>query len=301
MKRKPKIVITFALTLSIVILFLFNMAIVDSNHVSHEDGNITKQFYNSNLLSNLNSESLSIMNPISYRQSLDYEGKELANFVLYQDFPLKIIPLSSTHDLKLVNVPENTWAKLIPNKEINHDNSSGITLRMMGAIKPFVPTPVNNTIFIVGSKDQNGLPFAASTTIVKNTIMTETSTVRDSLPVKFKNEIFTKDNSKFFIIYGIVYDKNVDSLSEYVTTGSSLKMNIEPVGLMYNGNLTSLPKWIEVKTMKLPLLLKQNQPDYYVVLISVTKAPSGSYELAFRESISEKIFIETMTLTILDK
>lgn len=299
MKISLKIIIVSAITLGATVLFLFNVTNTSNNMTYADNYNSTTQFSNSILFNDLNSKDLSIMDPISYQDSFEYENKKLASFVLYEDFPLKM--QSPVFNLKLINMPDDVWTKLIPDETIHPDHTYGMTLRMMGAIKPFVPTPFNDTIFVIGPKDKNGIPPMASTAIVQNRIMTEISIVGDSLPIKFKNPIFAKKNSTSFYIFGIVYDKDITSNpSIFEINPSSLDVNIEPVGIMSNGILIKFPEWLKVQTIKLPLSLKQNQPSYYALMVSTSGAPLGTYEITLHETINKKIFVQTITLLITD-
>ena len=256
--------------------------------------------YNFTSVTNSNTNKIFIKEPTYYKDSFIYDTIHGAKFVLYEDFPVQINSMYSQNiDLKVASDVDYIWAKFVPNNNANLTEKSGTVLRIFGAVKPFVPTLFNQTLY-VKSIDRNGSSSMTSIPIVKNTIMQDMSVIRENTPIKYKNEIMVKKSTKFFSIFGVVYDPESISTSHVMETNPDLAINIEPVGMMSNGIITKFPSWINMTSVNLPLSLKQNQPAHYVFFGETSNAPPGTYEIAIRETIGNNSFIETVTFTVLD-
>lgn len=246
-----------------------------------------------------NSNDFIIGEPFHADRSFEY-NKSSTNFVLYEDFPIKKTLNSESH-LRFENLPENTWAKIVVSNNKHNSTFSDTFLRIMGAIKPFQPNPFNNTFFVMAPVNKNVYQ-VRSIPLLKNGIIMEVSTVGDSHPIKYKHELFIRNNSTTLSLFGVVYD---DPISGIINMGENesktIALNITPLGLIQNGTLTPFPDWLEVKVLRLPLTLTLDQPDYYVLLISTVKAPPGSYEIGLSENISQNKYIEAITVTIVNR
>jgi hypothetical protein len=224
-------------------------------------------------------------------------GNTGLRFDLYEDYPIKIKRSDlNIEDLKTINVPDGVWTKFTSNMDTHpNGNNTSIILHVMGAIDPSYPTPFNNT-FYVDTKLNGSHTHILPLTVIKNRVLNEVSVLRGTTPVKFKNILFVTPTANVAAFYGLVNDVNSTFASK--TSSDNLLVNVEPLGIIDNGTLSSFPKWIDVSTQGSPLSLKPNGPTYYAVLISTTNAPPGSYEIAMREKINDRIFIETMTLIV---
>lgn len=258
---------------------------------------------NSTSKSNLNDFYPIVVNQPNYSKSILIYNKTIeAGFVKYEDFPIKITESlhKDLHNVESVGIyDDNIWTKVISNDN-SSNNKSQIILRVLGALEPFKPNPYNQTLFVVIKNKTQNQTYVAPIQIVRNSIMNEVFVIHDGVPVKFKNEIFALQNSTLPHIFGIVYDPNYQlPFLDSKHSLSSIHVDIEPVGIINNTTITAIPPWLQITPLQLPLSLTQEQPDYFAFLISTKNAPKGSYEIALRENISGKIFIETIVLTIL--
>jgi hypothetical protein len=283
-------VMSFSVVLLILGLWL--------NFYNHENTSVMN-FSSANGMSYMSNPNFTIGDPIMNVSLLRY-GSGFAKFIAYEDFPLEIPDYFNKGDVRIINLPDGIWAKLIP---INDDDKT--TLRLMGYVKPVIPNPLNQSLYLIERSDNT--IYKVSVPIIKNGIIKEISIIRDSIPIKFNHELLANYNSTLFYLFGVVYDPAF--VSDHSVTGeneleklnmSELNVNIEPIGLMNDGKLVNFPMWLQLKTLRLPLALKENQPDYYVLGISTNNAPIGSYQVAVRETINQKIFIETITMTIIN-
>ena len=171
----------------------------------------------------------------------------------------------------------------------------------MGAVKPLAPTKFNGTLFLSVFDYNKNMSYVTTTSIMQNRILEEISPVRTSVPVKYKNEMFSYSNSTITHILGIVYDNDpMYNFSIDANSTNSLYVNIIPLGIMYNGSLEDFPPWMKVEVFNLPKTLNQNQPTFYLIRITTTNAPVGSYQIALRETIGSEKFVETMTDTVIE-
>ena len=239
--------------------------------------------------------------PNYYPTTLIYNKTVEAGFVQYEDFPIesKILSHYGPNNIKPVGIYDNNiWTKLLRN-DTGSSNSSQIILRVLGAVKPFTPNPFNQTLYMVMTDETKNQTYTTSIPIIRNSIMSEVFVVNGKVPIKFKNEIFALKNGTLPHIFGVVYDPGYE-MTFASKSPASIHVNIQPVGVINNVTMTAIPPWLEIKPLQLSLSLTQDQPDYFAFLISTKNAPEGSYEIALRENISGKIFIETINLTILE-
>lgn len=287
MKQKSKTIIGL-LCSSMLILIVFVFFV--KNDTIHNSYGIMS-------FSNIAKPKFGLEEPNKYEESFQ-AGNYGATFISYEDFPLQIPPSTSITDLKLINIPNGIWVKIIQNKENTTSDSSPV-LRIMGAVKPLTPVEFNNTLFTIIPDHSKNMSYVAATNIIQNRIIEEISPIRISLPVKFKNEMFSYRNSTITHILGVVYDNNpMSSLSIHTNSTNKLYVNITPIGMMYNGSLTNFPSWLKVNIDGLPKILNQDQPTYYLIHTITTNAPVGSYQIALRETIGNENFIETITNSV---
>lgn len=245
--------------------------------------------------------SLLIGNPVIHRETLEFTGVSVTDFIAFEDFPIDLDrdSVDAAAKLSVVNTPDYAWTKLITyDDRTQADEEPDLVLRVMGAVKPNVVNNFNATLYIVESQEGQLLGFS-SMPVVKNGIIREIAVVTEDIPIRFKTEILTSNyNSPY--IFGLIYDNNRFSpYSQSSIIDSTLEVNIEPVGLMVDGKLEEFPEWLKVETIKLPISLTNNNPDYYGILIITSDAPVGSHEIAFREIVNDRIFLETMTVTVI--
>lgn len=296
MKILRKNLIFMAMAFSVVLVL---SAIMERDNFSTNENISTMNYSSNNKPVFVLDPNFKVGNPIMNTTSFSYEGID-TKFILYEDFPINTPSYFNNGDIRIENLPDNTWAKLIRSNSSHYGET---TLRLMGAVKPLVSNPFNETISL-SDRPGNNIIVKTSLPIVRNGIMGETSVIRDSIPVKFKHEILARSNSKILYIFGIVYDPTF--FNGHFIQGQStgihnlMNINIEPIGLVKDGNLTKIPTWLQIKTMNLPLVLTVNEPNYYVIGLSTVNAPTGSYEVELRETINQRIFLETITLTIIN-
>ncbi|GEM_PF-7093575 len=238
----------------------------------------------------LSNPNFSVGDPIMNMSTFRY-GHAYAKFVLYEDFPLKISDNFNKSNILAVNLPDEIWTKLLTSKDGNEKY-----MRLMGYVKPGTPNPMSQSLYIIDKSDN--ARYETSVPILRNHIINEISAIRDSTPIKFKNELFIHSNSTTFCIYGVVYDPTSDKYAQGKPHQTDLNADIEPIGMFDGGKLVGFPLWLHVKTIGLPITLKENEPNYYVLGLTTNNAPIGSYQVAVRELINNRVFIESITLTV---
>lgn len=283
MKASYKIIFIF-LSAAIIVVTLFPYSF--SQYVTHQDNQLDTQSNSTDIqILNHNNTLINVQEPIKQEQFINLTSYSL-KFILYEDFPLHTSKSLDSESLRLANLPYNSWAKVI----INEKNQS--MLRITGYVMPGKATPFNNTLFLIPPSNAK-YNFGDWTTIslVKNNVLEKIDVLQNLRPIRFNDAIFAYPNSTFGHIFGIVYDISNDS--------PNLKLDIEPIGMISNNTLSDMPNWLKIETMKLPLTLNPNQPNYYIFNVSTFDAKPGSYEIAFREHINNQMFVETATLIIL--
>lgn len=287
------------LILLIVVIFITSTTSIITTNILTESSSQSisvESIKNSEIIKNLGTSPLIIGESLKNSEDFEFKGGHI-QFVLYQDFTIQKPDSLNYDDIFIFNALDNVWIKLLKNSN-NENKDHNSILRMMGAVTPDTLTPINNTVYIV-SKLQNDNPSVDFVQMVKNRIIEEIHIVRDSIPMKFKNEILTPQNSKLIHIFGIVYDPEITFGLNMIDSNDVLDVNIKLLGLMENGKIIETPEWLNVEIMNLPLQLEKNIPEYYIFGISINDAPLGSYEIVLEETINQKTFIETVIITVI--
>lgn len=244
--------------------------------------------------------SLTLGEPVTKEETLNFPNLGNTTFVAYQDFPVSSDQLS-LNGLKIANKPAGSWMKLMISNEEDAKDGSDIRLRIAGVVRPFTPTPFNSSLHVYNIV--NDLVDDASIPIVRNGIVSEIAEVRKDFPIRFANELLTQTNASVPRIYGAVYDDRNGGLEGDIQlpnnpVNDKLQIIIEPIGIMRDGKLESMPEWIELRVVNSPLLMEEHVPAYYGIVVSTSNAPAGTYEIALQENIDEKTFIETIMITV---
>jgi hypothetical protein len=254
---------------------------------------------------NQNDSSIVIGNPLIHKESLNFTNIDNANFnvdfIAYEDFP---VYLKSQHlrvdDLKIINRPVGTWTKVIRYQELpsGYPNADAF-LRIAGIVKPSTPNIFNSTLYLSNARD-NQLLGISSMPIIRNGIIEEIAAVKEDVPVRFNNEIIAYPNSTFSHIYGVIYDDaNFMPMSRSSGEEKKLDVNIQPIGIIQNGNLTRIPDWLKIEGIGSQFSVYENKPSFFTIIISTQNPPSGSYEIAFRQTVNGKVFTETMIISVI--
>lgn len=239
-----------------------------------------------------------IPQPIFYQTEVIYNNTKRATFVLYEDFPLGNLPENGSYRIIPPAIADgNIWTKIIRN--VTDSNYNSYVMRLFGAIKPFTPNPYNQTLYLVLKDETKNQTNLSPLPIIRNYIINEIDVVRKDVPIKFKNEILALTNDNPVYIFGIVYDPKYIPAFFDSNQISPIHVEIDPIGIVDNTTIKPLPSWIKIESLHLPLVLHQNKPDFFAFVLTTKDAPRGSYEIALRENIDQKIFIEQITLTIL--
>jgi hypothetical protein len=301
----PKVLIVTSLIVAAIMILVLGIwigygALASMIGITQQN-NITGTFSSS--AANLQSP-IKIGDPVIQRGGLNFRsngGNASADFISYEDFPIHLAGNLHTNNLKVANKPSNVWMKFINGEESSEFGEDNETiLRVAGAVKPLVPNNFNTTIYIANSQEGEILGIS-SLPLVQNGIINEMAIVRENIPIKFKEVVVQAVSQGNIFVYGLINDHNAFGL-EFDTSETmpmnDLEVNIEPIGIMINGNLSGLPEWLEIRTTNLPISLTENIPEYYGIMLATLNAPAGSYEIAFRETINSNEFIETMTVII---
>lgn len=136
--------------------------------------------------------------------------------------------------------------------------------------------------------------------VAENGIIHEIAVIKEDIPVRFINEIVVHPNSAFPFIYGLVYDREklISYADSFEDNRNEFRIHLEPVGLMHNGSMMEIPDWLTITILEPEIPISENMPSYFIILVSTTTPPIGSYEVAFRETINGRVFVETMIISV---
>jgi hypothetical protein len=233
--------------------------------------------------------AMNIEQPIVNKTIFSYSNKYL-EFVATEEFPITIFSSEKTHvEFQVINVPKGVWTEFKPtNSEIGPGINGSTTLIIVGAVKPFVPTPDNKTLTIIATSS-NGKTVKSFLAITQ----TENFTIlNDPGPIEFPNRLLFDQTGTSFMTYGVVYDpiKNFSN---------PLSVDLSVIGLQQNGQITNLPPWLKINIPEKVFLLNASQPYYFAITEATSHAPISNQTIVIKEIVDGQQFTRNLEITIL--
>ncbi|MHB8547364.1 MAG: hypothetical protein ACYDAJ_11405 [Nitrosotalea sp.] len=160
---------------------ILNRSIVMNNVPMKDDHDIlqrqqesrpTLATFHLKILPNPNTLEINLGNPDS--KSITFcldvtEGQSCSGFIAYQEFPITVYSANKTNTrLETENVPQGTWLKIMPTQFVTNSSGTNATMRMFGAMEPFLMNPSDTKIMTVRVISDDGNSAISYLPVIKN-------------------------------------------------------------------------------------------------------------------------------------
>ena len=215
-------------------------------------------------------------------------GSITERFPESEEFPVTIYSTSKTnYTFSLLNLPKGVWAEFLPEQfEVGPGNWS-TNLLLVGAVKPFVPTPGNITLIIL-AESPNGIKMEGLLPILQ----TENLTIlKNPGPINFPKKMIFNQDGPSLQTFGVVYAPT-DPANAPLTVGLSV------IGFIEDGKISQMPSWLRIQFPEESILLRPNHPQFFAVTGDTSSAPIGTQTVVIRETIGNQQFTTDLHISV---
>lgn len=217
------------------------------------------------------------------------EGQSCSGFIAYQEFPITVYSANKTNiRLEAENVPQDAWLKVTPTQFVTTSSGTSATMRIFGAMEPFLMNPYDTKIMTLRAISDDGNSAISYLPVIKNQDIT---VLRSEAEIALQNKMLLNEDGINQATFGVVYDP-------YDISKRIMPVQLSVLGLVTDSNVVSLPSWIAIKIHNATFSLNASVPYYFAIQANTKSAPAGTHYVAIKETVGSQSFVSNLQVEV---